>query len=150
MPITLSRSAAYAISAIAYMAAQPGGRRCGVQEISKQQDIPISFLGKILQLLRRQGLLRSVRGIGGGYQLAVPAEQIRLVNIVAALGEGTGRDQCLLRSKGCSEENPCVLHSRLADLRRRLDEMLESTSVADLIGGSASGGDAPEKESEPA
>ncbi|MBI3665789.1 MAG: Rrf2 family transcriptional regulator [Acidobacteria bacterium] len=150
MPITLPRSAAYAISAMAYIASQPRGRRCGVQEISRQQDIPISFLGKILQLLRRQGLLRSVRGIGGGYQLAVPAEQIRLVNIVTALGESTRQDQCLLHSKACAVENPCVLHNRLASLRSQFEEVLENTSVADLVSDSASGGDAREKEKEPA
>ena len=82
--------------------------------------------------------------------MAVPAERIRLVDIVGALGESTERDQCLLRSKGCSEEKPCILHSRLAGLRRQLDEMLETTSVADLISGPAPGGEAPEKESEPA
>lgn len=137
--MTLSHSAAYAISAIAYIAAQPGGRRCGAQEISGHQQIPISYLGKILQALRRRGLLRSMRGIGGGYQLAIPAHQIRLINIVDALGESTDPDRCLMRFQGCTGENPCVLHHRWAGLRRQFEEMLQTTTVADLVRGSLSG-----------
>lgn len=150
--MTLSRSAAYAISALAYIAAQAGGRRCGLQEICAHQGIPMSFLGKILQVLRRRGLLRSVRGIGGGYQLGAPPETIRLATIVEALGESTKWDQCVLLYQGCSEDNPCVLHHRWASLRSQFVEMLETTSVAELASSAAPGraGDFQQREAKPA
>ena len=132
-PLTLSRSVLYGISAMAYLAAQPDGKRCGALEISEHEDIPISFLWKILQSLQHRGLVRSARGVGGGYQLALPANEISLMSIVKTLGSIAELNQCLLRRQGCTEQSPCTLHHHWADIRRRLLEMLETTTVADLV-----------------
>jgi Rrf2 family protein len=140
--MTLSRSAAYAIAAVAYIAAQPAGQLCGVHEISADRGIPLAFLEKILQTLRRRGLLRSVRGSGGGYQLAIPADRIHLIQILDPFSAEAEPNRCLLHIRGCSQENPCLLHQQWADLRRQLQERLERTTVADLVGAARKGGEA--------
>jgi Rrf2 family iron-sulfur cluster assembly transcriptional regulator len=117
---------------LAYIAGRPNGKRAGAQEISTRQGIPISFLEKILQALRRRGFLQAVRGTGGGYRLAVPADQIRLIQILQLFGEGSETDQCLMSARGCSPATPCILHCQWADLRRQLFDRLERTTVADL------------------
>ena len=129
----LSPAAGYAIRAVLYMASQTPDRRCEAQEIAQQEDIPVQFLWKILQLLCRGHLLRSVRGTGGGYRLAVPPEQIPLITIVEAVGDSTGADECLLRFRNCSSDEPCALHERWAALKAQFSELLEKTTVADLV-----------------
>ncbi len=129
----LSPATGYAIRAVLYMASQTPDRRCEAQEIARHEGIPVQFLWKILQLLCRGRLLRSVRGTGGGYQLTIPPEQIPLISIVEAVGDSTGKDECLLRFQNCSSEEPCVLHERWASLRGQFVEMLDKTTVADLV-----------------
>ena len=129
----LSPAAGYAIRAVLYMAAQTPDRRCEAQEIAQQEDIPVQFLWKVLQLLCRGRLLRSVRGTGGGYRLAVSPEQIPLIAIVEAVGDSTGADECLLRFQNCSSDAPCALHERWAALKTQFSELLEKTTVADLV-----------------
>ena len=131
--MTLPCSVAYGISALIYIAMQPETRRCGVREISSSQGIPVSFLEKILQTLRRYGLLRSARGTGGGYQLARPAHTISLIEVVDILGTKADRQECLLRRHDCTQDNPCPLHYRWADLKQQFLERLENTTVADLV-----------------
>jgi Rrf2 family protein len=131
--MTLSRSASYAISALVYIAGQPNGKRSGAQEISSSQGIPIAFLEKILQSLRRRGFLQAVRGTGGGYRLSVPAGQIRLIEVLQLFGEGGESDQCLMNVRGCTPASPCILHCQWADLRQQLFERLERTTVADVV-----------------
>jgi Rrf2 family protein len=131
--MTLSRSVSYAISALVYIAGRPNGKRSGAQEISTSQGIPISFLEKILQALRRRGFLQAVRGTRGGYRLSVPADQIRLIEVLQAFGEGPESDRCLMSARGCSPATPCILHCQWADLRQQLFERLERTTVADVV-----------------
>ena len=130
--MTFSRTASYAISALVYLAGQPDGKRSGAQEISSRQGIPISFLEKILQTLRRRGMLRAARGTHGGYEFAVPPQQISLLQVLETFGEAVGPQQCLLSMQGCCHTEPCLLHHLWADLRREFLNRLAGTTVADL------------------
>jgi Rrf2 family iron-sulfur cluster assembly transcriptional regulator len=131
--MTFTRSVAYAVSALVYMASQPPGRRSGAQEISARQGIPIASLEKILQTLRRHRLLRAVRGTGGGYALAIPPREIRLIEVLRLFGEDSQTDQCLLQPRICTPSKPCPLHRQWADLRRKFLKRLARTTVADLV-----------------
>jgi Rrf2 family protein len=129
-----SRTAGYGISAIVFLAAQPEGKLCAVRTIAQQQCIPRSFLSRILYWLCRGGLVRAVRGTGGGYCLAVPPNRIPLVSILEALGEKPERSRCVLGFNNCTEEAPCSLHDGFACLRQQFLLLLETTTVADLTG----------------
>src|SRR5215470_3430096 len=104
-----SRSSSHAIRALTYLAMQPLGKLSGTREISEREHIPRPFIPKILLPLRRARLVVSFRGIGGGYELAMPPEQISLFEIVRYM-DGTPLTDCVLEDHPCSSPHQCVLH----------------------------------------
>ena len=129
----LSRPCTYAIRALTYLAMQPPGKLCGSREISGGESIPNSFLCKILLDLRRKRLLRSYKGTGGGYELALPPEEINLLMIVQAIEGELSFSGCILEDKECSAHGECALHDSWLDLRNQLVRFLETQTLADLV-----------------
>jgi Rrf2 family protein len=127
-----SRPAEYAIRAMVFLAEQPSGRLTGGREIADAQQIPAPFLWKILNNLARHKLIRSFKGVGGGYELARPADRITLEDIIEATDGNEIVSGCILGLPECNEENPCPLHFSWKEVRGHLSEMLERTSLADL------------------
>ncbi|NUQ01687.1 MAG: Rrf2 family transcriptional regulator, partial [Armatimonadetes bacterium] len=80
----ISQTAEYALRAIVCLAAQPEGRLTTPQ-IAGATRVPAGYLSKVLQLLGRAGLVRSQRGLGGGFVLARPAELISVLDVVNAV-----------------------------------------------------------------
>lgn len=83
----LSTKGRYAVIAMIDLAIAKGDEPTSLAEISKRQDISLPYLEQLFVRLRRAGLTKSVRGPGGGYRLARPAESIRIVEILAAVDE---------------------------------------------------------------
>lgn len=128
----LSRPCSYAVRALTYLAMQPAGELTGKEEIARNECIPSAFLGKVLLFLCRDHVLRSRKGLRGGYVLAVPAEQIPLLTIVRSV-EGEPFKQCLLEDRECSSSHPCDLHGSWCVVRDQLLNYLEEITVADLV-----------------
>jgi len=127
-----SRSAEYAIRAVVHMAALPPGEYAMVKHIASEGAIPSHFLAKILQELARDGFLHSSKGPRGGFRLRLPAEEISMLKIITAV-DGAGRyDRCIGGSAECNDRAPCGMHDSWKDLRSRIIEYLEGTTVADL------------------
>jgi Rrf2 family protein len=127
-----SRSAEYAIRALVRVAELSEGKFALVKDIASESDIPQHFLSKILQDLARVGLLRSSKGPGGGFRLAIAPEEIPMMQIVEAV-DGPGRyDRCPAGCAECSDRAPCGFHDSWMPLRSRIIDYLEGTSVADL------------------
>lgn len=108
----LSTKGRYAMVALADLATQPGETLLSLGEISKRQDISLPYLEQLFVKLRRAELVESVRGPGGGYRLAKPASEIRVVEIMAAVDEtvsamhtGAGASGALSGSKAQSLTN---------------------------------------------
>src|SRR5215471_4739933 len=118
-----SRSAEYAIRSFAYLARIPNGKFAMVRHIAEEEKIPAHFLAKILQELTRKGLLRSNKGPSGGFSLRVPAEQIKLRDLVEAM-DGPALAESL-------NEAPWILDS-WRDLHSRIMDYLECNTVADV------------------
>lgn len=127
-----SRSTEYAIRAMTFLAAQEPGKLAGAREISGAEKVPMPFLWKILQLLTRRKLVRSFKGIRGGYELARPADRVTLSEIVLATDGADFRESCVLGLPECDNANPCPLHDRWKEIRMGMTEMLDHTSLADL------------------
>ena len=83
----LSTKGRYAMVALADLALQPPGALVTLGEISRRQDISLPYLEQLFVKLRRDGLVDSVRGPGGGYRLARPASEIRVAEILGAVDE---------------------------------------------------------------
>jgi len=104
------------------------GERLQVGEIAARQAIPERYLEQMMTSLRRAGILRSIRGARGGYQLAKAAEQIRLSEVIRCLeGEHHSSDP----SSGSTELQ--VINALAEDLRRQRFIQLEATTLADLL-----------------
>ena len=83
----LSTKGRYAMVALADLAARPGGELASLAEISARQDISLPYLEQLFVKLRRADLVVSVRGPGGGYRLARPASEVRIVDVLEAVDE---------------------------------------------------------------
>ena len=83
----LSTKGRYAMVALADLALQPEGALVSLAEISRRQDVSLPYLEQLFVKLRREGLVDSVRGPGGGYRLARAASEIRVSDILAAVDE---------------------------------------------------------------
>lgn len=127
-----SRSTEYALRAMTFLATQPSGKLAGAREISQAESVPMAFLWKILQNLARRRLVRSFKGIRGGYELARPSDQITLQEVVLASDGMDVTNQCVLGLPHCSEENACPLHQTWKGIRADLAAMLERNTLADL------------------
>jgi Rrf2 family protein len=103
-------------------------------ELAAAVDVPYNYLGKVLHQLARTGILKSFRGKRGGFQLAVPAEEVTLHEI-ASLFCQIERPRCLLGRPECTEEDPCPLHERWTAAGLEIEKILRETKVADLTRG---------------
>src|SRR4051812_48379 len=123
----------YAIRGLSELASRVGGEGCiMLDDVVTGTDLPRDFLAKIFQELVRAGLLRSVRGRGGGFSLSRPPHDITLMSIVEAL-EGPHRlDRCVIGLDKCSDVMPCAQHDLYKPIRQRLRDYLLTTTLADL------------------
>lgn len=132
----ISQTAEYALRAMVYLYGQQGTPRT-VAQIAEVTRVPAGYLAKIMQGLSRAQLVRSQRGVGGGFQPASEAEQITVLQIVSAVDPIRRYPECPLgiRSHG---RNLCPLHHRLDQIGRMVEEAFGATTVADLLNASRS------------
>jgi len=126
-----SRSTEYGIRALVYLARQPAGKPCGALEIAEAEKIPMPFLWKILQDLTRKKLLRSSRGVRGGYALAKPASSVTIAEILKRTKSLGTLERCILGYRQCRDSNACVLHERWVAVRNELMHAFTETTLAD-------------------
>jgi Rrf2 family protein len=130
--MVFTSSTEYAIRAITHLALLPAGTLAGAREISSAESIPMPFLSKILQKLCRRKLVRSFKGLRGGYELARPAEQVTLQDLVLATNGDELEGRCVLGVAHCDGDRPCPLHDQWKEIRAQMVAMLEKTSIAEL------------------
>lgn len=125
----LSKSCVYGLRASLFLAANKSGDYISIKEMSSKLGISFHFLTKILQQLTAKGLLESYKGPKGGVRLALPAKEIKFLDVVVAIdGEGLLRE-CVLGLPGCGVKEPCPLHDEWAKNRNSIIEMFENTTL---------------------
>ncbi len=132
----LSTKGRYAMVALTDLAGQPDGALVALSEISRRQDISLPYLEQLFVKLRRANLVKSVRGPGGGYRLARPASDVRVVEIMEAVDEtvdamhkGAGA------SGGASGSKAQSLTNRLWEsLSAHVYVFLHQTRLSDVTG----------------
>jgi Rrf2 family iron-sulfur cluster assembly transcriptional regulator len=133
----LSTKGRYAVMAMADLAghASEAGRPVALADIAARQDISLSYLEQLFAKLRRGGLVTSVRGPGGGYRLARPAEELRIADIILAVDEPIAATRCKTGStKGCTKTGArCVTHDLWEELGQQIHVFLSSVSLADVV-----------------
>lgn len=129
--ILLSRSGIHAVRALVALSALPEGEFRGAAALADETGAPPNYLGKLLQALSRDGLVKSQKGLGGGFRLAQPAEKITMYDIVHSLEDVHRWTRCVFGME-CTEDTPCALHDRWVRIRESYMEMLKSTRLVDL------------------
>lgn len=127
-----SRSTEYAIRALIPLSQAPEGKYTMVKVIAEQEQIPTHFLAKILQQLARKGLLRSSKGPMGGFSLRVPANEIRLLDLVEALDGVRTPHLCIGGFGSCPQDQQCAMHQGWAALHESILNFLKEQTIADL------------------
>lgn len=131
--LQLTRDGEYAVRAVLYLAMQSEGRYSLVNEISEAQEVPRSYLSKIMQTLTRAGLVRSKRGANGGFILARPAESITLRETIEVMEGPIRLNVCLIKEGECPRDKLCPVHPVWKEAQRKLFEVLDGKTMADLV-----------------
>ncbi|MDR2224054.1 MAG: Rrf2 family transcriptional regulator [Flavobacteriaceae bacterium] len=136
-----SKACEYAIRAVIFISVSSlKGERVGFKEIAKEIDAPEAFTAKILQKLSKCGILESVKGVGGGFEIAISRlEQIKLCEVVHVIDSDSIYKGCGLGLSQCAEEHPCPVHFKFKEIRDSLKRMLETTTLMELANGAKSG-----------
>ena len=107
-----------------------------IKDIAERQHIPAKFLEQILLTLKNAGMLHSRMGVGGGYYLARPANEITLGHIVRVLDGPLAPVRCVSQMAyepcGCPDENTCGLRLVMLDVRNAIVNILDGTTLADV------------------
>jgi len=127
-----SRQCEYALQAVMYLALKPEDEMTSIKELTQKLDTPYHFLGKILQNLTHKGLLKSLKGPSGGFALALPSEEINLLQIIEAIDGVSFTKGCVLGFPECSKTDPCALHDQWGPSRDSIIAMLKGKSVSEM------------------
>jgi Rrf2 family transcriptional regulator, iron-sulfur cluster assembly transcription factor len=134
----LSTKGRYAVMAMTDLARHSEARAVSLAEIATRQEISLSYLEQLFARLRRNGLVSSVRGPGGGYRLAAPAGATPISAIVRAVDEPIRATRCSQHDggKGCMQRGErCLTHDLWESLGHQIESYLASITLADVING---------------
>jgi len=132
MSILFSKTCKYALQAILYLARKSNGQPVLLRDISGALNIPHHFLSKIMQMLAREGIIISHKGLNGGFALASGPDELRLIDIVRAVDGEALFDQCVLGFSRCSDSNPCPFHEVWKQSKQSILDMLYNKTLAEL------------------
>jgi Rrf2 family iron-sulfur cluster assembly transcriptional regulator len=128
----LTTKGRYAVTAMLDLALHEGRGPISLADISERQGISLSYLEQLFAKLRRNELVRSVRGPGGGYQLNREQVSINVAEVVDAVNESVDATGCQ-RQGDCQSGEICLTHHLWCDLSDQIHSFLSSISLADLV-----------------
>jgi Rrf2 family iron-sulfur cluster assembly transcriptional regulator len=128
----LTTKGRFAVTAMIDLALRQNTGPVTLAAISQRQQISLSYLEQLFGKLRRAALVSSVRGPGGGYNLAQPPASISVADIVSAVDEPIDATQCGGK-ENCHDDKRCMTHDLWATLNEKMQEYLSSVTLADLV-----------------
>ena len=132
----LSTKGRYAVMAMADLARRENERAVSLADIAARQEISLSYLEQLFARLRREGLVKSLRGPGGGYRLAKASADTDIAAIVLAVDEPLRATRCADHAKGCMlKGEKCLTHDLWEEMGRQIHDYLASVSLADVVNG---------------
>jgi Rrf2 family transcriptional regulator, iron-sulfur cluster assembly transcription factor len=132
--VILSNTGEYALRAVIYLAEREGAGPVRVEDVARALGAPRNYLSKILHTLVKRGLLFSVRGPKGGFELAVSPGLVSLFEVVEAFDDVEARRRCLLGGHRCGAGSGCLVHDRWEGAATGVVEFFRETMVADVVG----------------
>ncbi len=128
----LTTKGRYAVTAMLDLAIHDASGPVALADIAKRQGISLSYLEQLFARLRKRGLVRSVRGPGGGYQLAREAGGIAVSDVIWAVDEMVDATRCAGR-ENCQGEERCLTHDLWHDLSQQIRDFLNGIHLAELV-----------------
>ncbi len=128
----LSRKADYGVRALVDIARQPQATRSIVAEIARRQNIPAFYLAKIMPRLARAGSVHTTLGAAGGISLALPAEQISLLQVIQAIDGPYALNLCSIDPSLCEYHTTCPTCPTWREAQSQLNQTLANTHISDL------------------
>jgi Rrf2 family transcriptional regulator, iron-sulfur cluster assembly transcription factor len=130
----LSTKGRYAVMAMVDLACHNRGVPVSLAEIAQRQEISLSYLEQLFAMLRKSGLVKSVRGPGGGYLLAFDRSETRIADIILAVDEPIRATRCMPGApRGCrGDRTRCLTHDLWEELGNQIHLYLSSVSLADV------------------
>ena len=128
----LTTKGRYAVTAMLDLAINFDKGSITLSDISKRQGISLSYLEQLFSKLRRNGLVDSARGPGGGYRLSRVAKEICVADVITAVDEKVDARKC--EGKGdCNGDSPCLTHDLWCDLSDQIYDFLQSIDLDQLV-----------------
>lgn len=135
--IKFSRKTEYALIAIRHIANKGIVDYSTAKEISEMNNIPYEILAKILQMLSKNGIIKSTQGVKGGYKFLKSPDDVSLSEIILSLNEGYNLTRCLEKTKDklrcCEISECCTIKSPIHRVQNRLNSLFEEITVRELL-----------------
>lgn len=128
----LTTKGRYAVTAMLDLALHYEKGAVTLADIARRQGISLSYLEQLFAKLRRNGLVDSIRGPGGGYNLAMDPAKISVADVVHAINENIDARRCG-GERNCHGTEECLTHQLWDDLSTRIHDFLAGISLADLV-----------------
>ena len=128
----LTMTGDYAVRAVVYLATKGMGEISTTAEIAEAQDIPPSFLAKVMQALNRAAIVKVHRGKSGGFSLAKDGGDITVLNVVEAVEGPVFLNRCLVKQGECTRDRVCQSHYVWKEAQAELVKVLDKYSVSEL------------------
>ncbi len=128
----LTTKGRYAVTAMLDLALHHAQEPIALADIARRQGISLSYLEQLFARLRKQGLVDSARGPGGGYRLGRPPAEISIANVIQAVDEKVDATRCGGKMN-CQGEERCLTHDLWSGLSDQIHEFLDAISLAQLV-----------------
>lgn len=129
----LTTKGRFAVTAMLDLAMSEGDKPVTLAGISERQAISLSYLEQLFSRLRKHGLVKSVRGPGGGYRVGRSHEEINISQIITAVDEQIDATQCGGQENCHGEDGRCMTHDLWASLNSKILDYLSGVSLADMV-----------------
>ena len=132
--LKLSRKAEYALLVLHHLGGLEAGDKATVNEIADAQGAPRVLLAKVMQLLKREGLLLSTKGVAGGYALAQPLNMVSFLDAIRPFEEYVGLSKCSdAGPRVCDRADRCALTRPMVTLNAHIMRQLQNLTVDDFL-----------------
>ena len=129
----ITRAGEYGVLGLMHLARRNPGQRAMIDDVSRQEHIPKSFLAKIFQHLARAGLVRSIRGSHGGFALLKSPDEISVLEIIEAVEGKIVLQRCRMDKPDCEHAGGCALCGLFERAQDGIKEVLTQTTLRDLL-----------------
>jgi Rrf2 family transcriptional regulator, iron-sulfur cluster assembly transcription factor len=130
--VKLTTKGRFAVDAVLDIAIYSNNSPVPLQDISKRQNISVSYLEQLFIKLRKYGLVKSYKGPGGGYKLAKSHDLINIADVIKAVEDDLDARSCH-GIKNCRKNGECLAHNLWSDLTNYVFEYLDKITINDII-----------------